>query len=112
MEIFCVYNHFDPGQKIRKLLSPHSAWDSNSAADDSSLKVNTGGEEKHSEFVARKGDFPDLHCDPDELVSDLDKVFLKVNELLEKSQLRSSHLDEIHDQMMSLVDEKVNLQLL
>lgn len=112
MEIFCVYNHFDPGQKIRKLLSPHSAWDSNSAADDSSLKVNTGGEEKHSEFVARKADFPDLHCDPDELVSDLDKVFLKVNELLEKSQLKSSHLDEIHDQMMSLVDEKVNLQLL
>lgn len=112
MEIFCVYNHFDPGQKIRKVLSPHSAWDSNSAANDSSLKVNTGDEEKHSEFVAKKGDFPDLHCDPDELVSDLEKVFLKVHELLEKSQLKSSHLDEVHNQMMSLVDEKVNLQFL
>lgn len=103
MEVFCVYNHSDPGQKIKKMTSQHSAWSSDSDADDPNRDVP----EAQNEFIARKGDFPSLRCDPEELLSDLERNILSVQELLEKGSLQSSHLDEMCDRMTSLTDEKV-----
>lgn len=111
MEVFCAYNHSDPGQKIQKLSSQHSVWDSDSDTNDPSQKGTARDSGEHHEFVARKGDFPSIHCDPEELISDLDKVFLNVHEQLEKGWLQSSDLDEIHDRMTSLSDEKEKHQI-
>ena len=105
MEVFCVYNHSDPGHKIQKPPTQNSAWDS--VADDPIQQATARGNAEQQEFVARKGDFPSLHCEPEELISDLERIFLTVHELLETGRLQSSHLDEMHDRMMSLSDEKV-----
>lgn len=102
MEVFCVYNHSDPGQKIQKISSEHSVWNSNDTdADEPNRKV------RQNEFVPRKGDFPSLRCDPEELLSDLERNILTVQDLLEKGRLQSSHLDEMCDGMTSLADGTV-----
>ena len=101
MEVFCVYNHSDPGQNIHKISSEHSGWNS----DDTD--AGEPDRQVQNEFVPSKTDFPSLPCDPEELLSDLERNILGVQELLEKGRLQSSHLDEMCDRMTSLADEKV-----
>ena len=101
MEVFCVYNHSDPGQNIHKISSEHSGWNSDDTdADEPDRQVQ-------NEFVPSKGDFPSLRCDPEELFSVLERNIHGVQELLEKGRLQSIHLDEMCDRMTSLADEKV-----
>lgn len=111
MEVFCVYNHSDPGQKIQKRSSQHSVWNAYSDEDDPNRQVPVGDSKEQTEFVVRKGDFPTLRSDPEELLSDLEKNILSVQELLEKGRLQSSHLDEMCDRMTSLADDKVRYKL-
>ena len=105
MEVFCVYDHSDPGQKIQKLSSHQSAWNSDSGEGESNHQAPVGVSKKQDEFVSCKGDFPSLLCDPEELLSDLEKNVISVHELLGKGRLQSSHLDEMCDRMTSLSDE-------
>ena len=101
MEVFCVYNHSDPGQNIHNISSEHSGWNSDDTdADKPDRQVQ-------NEFVPSKGDFPSLPYNPEELLSDLERNILGVQELLEKGRLQSSHLDEMCDRMTSLADDKV-----
>ena len=100
MEVFCVFNQSDPGQTIRKMSSEDSVWNFDADAEGPNSQVQ-------SEFVPRKSDFPRLRCDPEELLSDLERNILSVQDLLENGRLQSSHLDEMCDRMTSLADEKV-----
>ena len=107
MEIFCVYDHSDPGQKIQKMPLQHSVWNTDSDGNDSNQNVTASGNVEQHEFVTREADFPSLHCNPEALMSDLDRILQTVHKLLEKGQLQSSHLDKVHDRMMSVLDEEV-----
>ena len=112
MEVFCVYNHSDPGQKILKRSPKQSAKNAYSDEDDTNHQIFLGeSEEVKAEFVVCKGDFPSLCCDPEELLSDLERNIVSVQELLERGSLQSSHLDEMCDRMTSLADEKVRHKL-
>lgn len=107
MEVFCVYNHSDPGQMIQKRSPQHSVRNAYSDEDDLNHQVPIGDSKEQTEFVLHKGDFPSVFCDPEELLSDLERNILSVQELLEKGRLQSTHLDEMCDRMTSLVDDKV-----
>jgi len=111
MEVFCVYNHSDPGQKIQKRSPQHSVTNAYSGEDDPNHQVPVGDSKEQTEFVVRKGDFPSLFCDPEELLSDLERNIVSVQELLEKGRLQSSHLDGMCDRMTSLADDKVRYKL-
>ena len=104
IEVFFVYNHSDPGHKIRGLRHPAGESVTTAGADKEPTL-------KHREFVSRKGDFPNLGCDPGDLLTDLEKSYRRVNDLLDKEELQSSHLVELCDKMAFLVDEKVCIHL-
>lgn len=107
MEVFCVYNHSDPGQMIQKRSPQHSIRNAYSDEDDPNHQVPVGDSKEQTKFVLHKADFPSVFCDPEELLSDLERNILSVQELLEKGRLQSTHLDVMCDRMTSLVDDKV-----
>ena len=107
MEVFCVYDRSNPGQKIQKIVLEKSLWSSGADEDDSSQTVTAGDTKEECVFVGRDGDFPSLHCDSEAFISDLERHLLTVLKLLEEGQLQCSHLVEMHDQMISLKDDEV-----
>ena len=111
MEVFCVYNHSDPGQEIQKRSRQDSVRNAYSDENDTNHQAPVENSKEQTEFVARKGDFPSLFCDPEELLSDLERNVVSVQKLLEKGRLQSSHLDGMCDRMTSLVDDKVRHKL-
>ena len=107
LEAFCVYDHFDPGHKIQKLSSKQAVGNADSLEGESNIQTPYGSNEKQEEFVYHRGDFPDLQCDPEESVSDLDRNIIRVQDLLERGCLQTSHLEEMCERMTSSSDEKV-----
>ena len=102
MEVFCGYERSDPGQNIRKMEPGKSPWSSDTDTNASKKTVSAMDNEERPAFTSRDGDFPSLHCGPDDLISDFESYLLKVHERMEKGQLQNSHVEEMHDRMISL----------
>ena len=107
MEVFCGYERSDPGQNIRKMEPGNSRWSSDTHTNASKKTVSAMDNGDQPAFISRDGDFPSLHCGPDDLISDFESYLLKVHERLEKGQLQNSHVEEMHDRMISLTDDQV-----
>lgn len=107
MEVFCAYDRSDPGQKIRKMEPDKSLWSSDTDVNASKKTVSTIDNGEQPAFVGRDRDFPSLHCGPEALISDFESYLHTVHELLEKGQLQNSHMEEMHDRMISLTDDQV-----
>ena len=89
VEVFCLYDREETGHTVRQISQPLSHGESAVASS------------QPQEFRVSEGDFPKLDAAPEELLSEIERVYKGLSEALQNGQLQRCQLEDLADRMVA-----------